>query len=144
MIQEMIVLPLTVVSNWFRSSQITSIIGTLLVLGLPRVIDLQTTVELFSAGRQQLNVCAKHNTTVSTQVNETKQRRIATWWNTEIDIKHLTIKCDIKRLKWTTRNPSKELVLSLKWLFSVNGCIQMLLGRWFKLKHQIELWTAQK
>lgn len=60
---------LTVVSDRFRSPLITSVIVTFLVLGLPGVIDLQTAVELLSAGRQQLNVCPHNMTPVSTQIN---------------------------------------------------------------------------
>jgi len=52
---------LTIVSDRFRSPLIAPVIITLLVLGLPRVIDLQATVKLLSASCQQLNVCP-HNT----------------------------------------------------------------------------------
>lgn len=47
----------TIISDRFWSPLIASVVGALLVLGLPRVVDLEATVELLSAGRQQLDVC---------------------------------------------------------------------------------------
>ena len=48
--------PQTVVSDRLRSPLLRSVIGAFLVLGLPCVVDLQTAVELLSAGRQQVDV----------------------------------------------------------------------------------------
>lgn len=56
---------LTVISDRFGSPLITSVIITFLVLGFPGVINLQTTVELLSAGSQQLNVCPRNQTPLS-------------------------------------------------------------------------------
>lgn len=115
---------LTIVSDWFRSPLITSVIITLLVLGLPCVIDLQTTVELLSAGRQQLNVCPHSMTPVSTQINDWNvwwqhgERDIQVWlpsyadWSQEIFSTSVIcffktksssgqVKCDITSLKMT-------------------------------------------
>lgn len=59
--------PLTVFGDGFGGPLIASVVVAFLVLGLPRVVDLQAAVELLSAGRQQLNVCLQ-KTPVRTQV----------------------------------------------------------------------------
>lgn len=59
--------PLTVFGDGFGGPLIASVVVAFLVLGLPRVVDLQAAVELLSAGRQQLNVCSQ-KTPVRTQV----------------------------------------------------------------------------
>lgn len=47
----------TIIGDRFWSTLITSVVIAFLVLGLPRVVDLEAAVELLSAGRQQLDVC---------------------------------------------------------------------------------------